>query len=264
MKNIILNRLCELEAENNVKILYACESGSRAWGFPSANSDYDVRFIYLRPVAWYLSIDHKRDVIEYPVDDDLDISGWDLKKALQLFNKSNPPLLEWLDSPSLYMEKYSIAAQMRSLSPEYYKPLACTFHYMHMAEGNFKEYLRGERIWTKKYFYVLRPILAVQWIQREMGVVPMRFGRLVDELITEPALKEAIHQLLETRQAGDELGYGPRIDIISEFIESELARFEEYKTKVKQPEPRPIETLDALFIRALGEVWGLQINQKAS
>ena len=78
MKNPIINRLQELEAENNVKILYACESGSRAWGFPSATSDYDVRFIYLRPVEWYLSIEQKRDVIEYPVENDLDISGWDL------------------------------------------------------------------------------------------------------------------------------------------------------------------------------------------
>ena len=260
MKNPIINRLQELEAENNVKILYACESGSRAWGFPSATSDYDVRFIYLRPVEWYLSIEQKRDVIEYPVENDLDISGWDLQKALQLFNKSNPPLLEWLDSPIVYVEKYSIAAQMRSLAPDFYKPLACAFHYMHMAEGNFREYLKGERIWTKKYFYVLRPILAVQWIQREMGVVPMRFERLVEELITDSALREAIYELLETRQAGDELGYGPRIDFISTFIEGELARFEEYKTKVKQPEPHPIDELNALFIRALGEVWGLQIE----
>ena len=177
-----------------------------------------------------------------------------------MFNKSNPPLLEWLDSPIVYVEKYSIAAQMRSLAPDFYKPLACAFHYMHMAEGNFREYLKGERIWTKKYFYVLRPILAVQWIQREMGVVPMRFERLVEELITDSALREAIYELLETRQAGDELGYGPRIDFISTFIEGELARFEEYKTKVKQPEPHPIDELNALFIRALGEVWGLQLE----
>src|SRR5512138_462471 len=98
METLITSRLAEIESDNNIKIVYACESGSRAWGFPSANSDFDVRFIYARPVEWYLSIADARDVIECPIDDRLDISGWDIKKSLQLFRKSNPPLLEWLGS----------------------------------------------------------------------------------------------------------------------------------------------------------------------
>ena len=106
MEQLIHSRLIEIEAKNAIKIVYACESGSRAWGFPSANSDYDVRFIYIRPVDWYLSIYEKRDVIEYPIDEQLDISGWDLKKALQLLRKTNPPLLEWLGSPIVYLEEY--------------------------------------------------------------------------------------------------------------------------------------------------------------
>ena len=105
MKEIILAQLNEIEKNHDVVILYACESGSRAWGFPSADSDYDVRFIYLRPVKWYLSVEEKRDVIEVPINEQLDINGWDLRKALQLFRKSNPPLMEGLGSPIVYLEK---------------------------------------------------------------------------------------------------------------------------------------------------------------
>ena len=109
MRQIILRELANLEKEHQVKILFACESGSRAWGFPSQDSDYDVRFIYLHPQDWYLSIEveRKRDVIELPISDDLDITGWDLRKALQLFKKTNPPLLEWLGSPIIYAEPYT-------------------------------------------------------------------------------------------------------------------------------------------------------------
>src|SRR5512138_690870 len=133
METLITSRLAEIESDNNIKIVYACESGSRAWGFPSANSDYDVRFIYIRPVDWYLSIDEKRDVIEYPINEQLDINGWDLKKALQLLRKTNPPLLEWLGSPIIYLEKYSIAEGMRQLARDYYSASNCLYHYLHMA-----------------------------------------------------------------------------------------------------------------------------------
>lgn len=125
MGEIILFHLKEIEARENVRIVFACESGSRAWGFPSSDSDYDVRFLHVRPVEWYLSIDKKRDVIERPVNGGLDINGWDLKKALRLFRKSNPPLLEWLGSPILYLERFSVAAKMRELIPVYYSPTAC-------------------------------------------------------------------------------------------------------------------------------------------
>jgi len=94
--------LARIEEDENISILWACESGSRAWGFESQNSDYDVRFIYLQRTEEYLRASDLRDVIEKPISDDLDISGWDLPKALRLFRKSNPPLLEWLQSPIVY------------------------------------------------------------------------------------------------------------------------------------------------------------------
>ena len=160
----IIQNLSDIEHAENVRIFFACESGSRAWGFPSADSDYDVRFLYIRPVEWYLSILEDRDVIEKPISGDLDINGWDLKKALGLFRKSNPPLMEWLGSPIVYRETGTIAQRMRDLAPTFYSPISSTYHYLQMARRNFREYLHGEQVWVKKYFYVLRPLFAVQWL----------------------------------------------------------------------------------------------------
>jgi predicted nucleotidyltransferase len=246
--------LNKIEASENIRIVYACESGSRAWGFPSADSDYDVRFLYVRPVAWYLSIDDKRDVIERPIYEGLDINGWDLKKALQLFRKSNPPLLEWLGSPIVYLEKYSVAGRMRQLATVHYSPTACLYHYLHMARGNFRDYLKGDEVWVKKYFYVLRPILAMNWIEKGWGVVPTNFNVLVNQLVTEPKLRSEIDRLLAAKRAGAELDQGPRIAPISEFIESELERWErheiaDYKVTLSG------DKLDELFRESLTEVW---------
>jgi predicted nucleotidyltransferase len=254
MKKAIITRLREVEEEKNVKVLFACESGSRAWGFPSSDSDYDVRFIYLHPVEWYLSIQKRRDVIEYPVSDQLDINGWDLPKALRLFRKSNPPLMEWLGSPIVYLEDFSIAEKMRQLAKEYFSPIASGYHYLHMAQGNYRDYLKGETVWLKKYFYVLRPILAVNWIENELGVVPTEFDALVEKLVIEPALKQAIDELIQAKRDGKELDYGPRIAPISEFIEQELERFENYKIDIDKVSA-PIEKLDEFFLQALDEVW---------
>ena len=113
----ILSRLSSIESAQDVKILYACESGSRAWGFASPDSDYDVRFVYVHKRDWYLSFDveRQRDVIECSIEDDIDCSGWDLRKALQLFARTNGALLEWLNSPIRYLERGDAAGSLRGV-----------------------------------------------------------------------------------------------------------------------------------------------------
>jgi len=256
MKSKILSCLREIEAEEIIRIVYACESGSRAWGFPSADSDYDVRFLYVHPVEWYLSIDAKRDVIERPLQDELDISGWDLKKALLLFRKSNPPLLEWLGSPIVYLEQCAVAESMRELLPDYYSPTACLYHYLHMARGNYREYLKGDVVWIKKYFYVLRPILAMIWIERGWGVVPTDFNILVDKLALEPPVVNEIAHLLEAKRAGAELDRGRRIEALSLFIAAELDRWEKNTTAMHEKHPANTDKLDELFRTTLAKAWG--------
>lgn len=254
MKDIILSHLKTIETEERVRIVYACESGSRAWGFPSSDSDFDVRFIYIHSLDWYLSIEKRREVIECPIEGNLDINGWDLRKALQLFRKSNPPLLEWLGSPIVYREVGSVATRLRTLAESAYSPTASLHHYLHMAQGNYREYLQGPNVWVKKYFYVLRPTLAMLWIEQEKGVVPTDFHILVDAVVTEHELKTAIHDLLVYKRAGAELDRGPRIPVISNFIDRELTRLEKTKFTITKS-PFSIEMLNQIFRIGLAESW---------
>jgi uncharacterized protein len=253
----IIEELKRIGKEEEVRILYACESGSRAWGFPSKDSDYDVRFIYIRPVEWYLSIFEKRDVIERPISNMLDINGWDLKKALNLFRKSNPPLLEWLQSPINYMENYSVAHQIRDISPLTFSPRSCMHHYLHMAKGNYRDYLQGDQVKIKKYFYVLRPILACEWIERYNTMPPIQFQSLVDGLVPDGSeLKAVIVNLLTRKIAGDEMDYEPRLNPINEFLEERIAYYEQTASSMQIAEGGQDRQLDHLFRSALKEVWG--------
>ncbi len=254
MRDIINTKLEEIERREEVRILYACESGSRAWGMASRNSDWDVRFLYVHPQAWYLAVDivHKQDVIERPLEDDLDINGWDLRKALGLFWKSNPSLLEWLDSPMIYLEQGKCAERLRALRAQYFSPRASWYHYLHMAQGNYREFLRGETVWIKKYLYVLRPLLVVRWLERELGPVPVLIQTLVDHVVNEGEIKEALEKLLEAKKTGDELGRRARVPILSEFIEHEFHRHGALSGPADHDKP-PVEPLNALFREILAE-----------
>ncbi|AWB43480.1 hypothetical protein DCC85_04075 [Paenibacillus sp. CAA11] len=257
MNEKIRRELRRIEKEEHVRILYACESGSRAWGFPSQDSDYDVRFIYVRPVEWYLSIFEKRDVIERPISDMLDIHGWDLKKALRLFLKSNPPLMEWLQSPMVYMEEGETAERIRALSPFTFSPKSSMYHYLHMAKGNYRDYLQGDQVKIKKYFYVLRPILACAWIEQFGSLPPIEFGTLVKALIPEGSeLGEAIEKLLARKKAGEELDMEPRIGPINGYLEAQIIYYEQLAAGMPSGAGDLDSRLDGEFRLTLQEVWG--------
>lgn len=251
----INRRLDEIESREEVTIIYACESGSRAWGFPSRDSDYDVRFIYVRPTEWYLRILEDRDVIERPIVDEIDINGWDLRKALRLFRKSNPPLLEWLQSPIVYRDKPELSRKLRALVPVFYSPKASMYHYLHMAEGNYRDYLKGEQVRTKKYLYALRPVLACRWIESGLGAVPMEFGRLCGKVLDDTHLRGEIDSLVERKRAGEELGSGPRNAAIDEFLRREIARLKDVAGTVDVNQSET-SRLDRFFTEALVAVNG--------
>lgn len=146
MRARVLQELDRIERERNVTVLYACESGSRAWGFASTDSDYDVRFVYVEKPDWFMQVDAPRDVIERPLDDELDVSGWELRKTLGLLRKSNPTLLEWLDSPLVYRQHVEATQPLRALAETFYSPPAARSHYLSMAKKNFRGYLQGDTV----------------------------------------------------------------------------------------------------------------------
>lgn len=255
MKEKILTEIKKIEEHYDVKICLAVESGSRAWGFPSKDSDYDVRFIYVHKKDWYLSIDQKRDVIELPINDLLDINGWELRKALRLFRKSNPPLMEWLHSGIVYYQAFSLVDKLKAIQNQVFLPQSALYHYLNMAKGNFRDYLRGDSVKIKKYFYVLRPVLACIWIERYNSVPPIEFQTLVRELLEEGQLKAEIHTLLERKISGDELDLEPKLTVINDFLEKEIKRLEEYTKTLKVSKKDMTPLLDDLFREVLEEVW---------
>jgi predicted nucleotidyltransferase len=223
--NKIRKKLLEIEEEHNVKVLFAVESGSRAWGFESTDSDYDVRFIFAHHKYWYLNILPKRDVIEYPIIDEFDYSGWDLRKTLFLLNKSNPVFFEWLKSPIVYYKDDYFYTIMEKLSKEYFSPISSVYHYLHMADGNYRHFLQAGEVKIKKYFYVLRPIMACMWIENYKETPPMEFDTLLTQ-IKDKALLDQINALLTKKRSGIEMGLEPKITIINDFIEDALQHFE--------------------------------------
>jgi predicted nucleotidyltransferase len=197
-------------------------------------------------MEWYLTIQDKRAVLEFPIDDNLDFSGWDIRKALGLFRRSNPPLLEWLGSPIVYQEKGDFANRLRVLSKEYYSPTSCIYHYLHMAQGNYKDYVRGEDIRLKKYFYLLRPILAIKWIEQGYGVAPTAFSSLLEHVALEPTLKQEIIRLMTLKETGAEADRVPQSPMVNQFVEAELERLSN-QTQTYQYNPAPFEVLDNIF-----------------
>lgn len=249
----VLRRLYKTERQEGVRILMAIESGSRAWGFASPNSDYDVRFIYTREKDWYVAVDfeEKRDVIEYAITDEIDLNGWDVRKALRLFWKSNPTFVEWIQSPITYINSGVFREAAIELLPQLYSVEKGIHHYHSMAKTNYRGYLRSELVPLKKYFYVLRPLLSIKWLETRQCPAPIEFQRIV-ELIDDKKLLKAIEKLLEKKKTNKEMELSPAIPILNNFIESELNRLELFQP-VKSERTAEMMQLNALFHKVLNE-----------
>jgi predicted nucleotidyltransferase len=260
---IIKIKLLEIEKDHNVKIVYAVEAGSRAWGFESTDSDYDVRFIYVHNKNWYLNVLPKRDVIEYPIVDEFDCSGWDLRKTLFLLNKSNPALFEWLESPIIYYKDDYFYKIMKQLSEEFFSPISSVYHYLHMASGNYRQFLQADEVKIKKYFYVLRPIMACMWIEKYKESPPMEFEKLLTQ-IKENKLLEKIVELLNKKRAGAEFGIEPRIEIINNFIEDALEHFENIANTFDPGKKPKQKLLEEGFIKIIDYVESARLPSMAN
>ena len=249
MREKIQEQLRRIEEAENIKILLAVESGSRAWGFASPDSDYDVRFIYIRRLEDYLRLDAIRDVIELPINDVLDINGWDLQKTLRLLHKSNPTLFEWFSSPIVY-QKTEFADKFRDLMMHYFSSKKTLYHYVSMAEGNYREYLKGDLVRAKKYFYVLRPVLACQWILDWGTPPPMLFSELLKaELPVE--LIDVVNQLLELKMNSPEVKLIKRISEINEYLDESIPRIKRAVRLLEDSLTPDWNELNQLFLQEL-------------
>jgi len=251
MREVIIEKLNEIERREGVRILHAVESGSRAWGFASPDSDYDVRFIYVRKPSYYLKLEPARDVIEWQLHETLDINGWDLPKTLRLLHKSNPTLFEWASSPIVYKTTKAWQA-ISACFPEYFLCESGVLHYLSMAESNYREYLKRDMVRVKKYLYVLRPILACQWILAKGTPPPMLFGELV-AAEAESALAEEIDRLLHIKVNVPEAKEMSRIEPLNQYIEKMLPEIKQAADALPKTAAKGFDALNRLFLDVLKE-----------
>lgn len=246
MEKQILSKLEQIELDYNIKIIHAVESGSRAWGFASKDSDFDVRFIYVRPLEYYLQLQKTNDVLNCELNDVFDINGWDIQKVLRLAYKSNPTIFEWSLSPIVY----KTSPQFEIIKDTIFKYFSCKsglYHYLNTAKSNYREYLKGDQVRLKKYFYVIRPLLACRWILDRQTPPPMLFSELVQTELPK-YMKPYIDYLLDIKMNSNEKELGDKIPQINDYIESEFIAIDELISKLPKEDIHKWQPLNSLFL----------------
>lgn len=248
MRETIINKLNEIEATNNITLLFACESGSRGWGFPSPDSDYDVRFIYVRSQKYYLSVAERKHDIHFPITDELDVYGWDIRKVLQLVRKSNTTPFEWLQSPVVYKEQEGFKDALFNLCRHYFSRRSNIHHYLGIAKGSMESMAADGEIRIKKLFYVLRPLLAAKWCMEKNSIAPMTIGPLMTLLPS--ALQNKVQELI-TLKAGASESFPVNIDNeLRTYIEHEMAALTEASNNLPRDQFE-LAPLDEFFVKTI-------------
>jgi predicted nucleotidyltransferase len=244
----VQRRLDAIARDQRCRILFAVESGSRAWGFPSPDSDYDVRFVYARPTDWYLSVYPGRDVIETPIEDEMDVNGWDLRKALHLVLKSNAVISEWMESPIVYRRDAAALRQLRGFADRMLNPRALAYHYLHLARRQVATKLSRDQIALKRYFYALRPALALRFLRLQAGKrPPMHLQGLIDGTDLSATTARIIDRLVAAKSRTREMGFGSRIPVLDRLIAAEVAAAAGSASEMPGRPVSDLEAADRLF-----------------
>lgn len=245
IEELVGRKLKEIEERENIRVLHAAESGSRAWGIASPDSDYDVRFVYVRPMDFYLKLQDKKDFIDWELNQVLDINGWDITKALQHFYKSNATLYEWGNSPIIYKTTPQWEKIMK-LAEEYFSGKSAMYHYYGTARKNYEAYLMEDMVKYKKYFYVLRPILACKWIEKKKCPPPVLFQTLAEEIM-EKEMKPAVDRLVEAKLQMTESEKRGKIQELNDYIQEKLEYYQALLSEMPEDRNKDWEPLNRSF-----------------
>ncbi len=220
VRPLVRSHLRRLEQERDLRVVFACESGSRAWGFASSNSDFDVRFIFVRPAAQYLRLRPPADAFDIHGENDLDLAGWDIRKAAELMRKSNSPLLEWLDSPIVYEADGVVSGRLVKLRQRYFDAKKSVYHYLSLAGNVWDKYISGhpEPV-RKKYLYALRPLACVRYINIHQRQPPTPFAAVLEGITLPVDVRDAMSTLITDKKADRELGAAPASGVLNQWIE---------------------------------------------
>lgn len=249
IKKEILESLQKIEKTEQVKILYAVESGSRCWGVESPDSDYDVRFVYVRKKKDYLQLQDRKDVIEWQLDDVLDVNGWDLDKTLKQFHKGNATLFEWANSSVVYKmtdEWKEIYAQAKA----YFSVKMALHHYCGTAKSTYMKYLQEEQVHYKKYIYALRPLLACTYIEKVHQIPPVLFDDLMKECLPGN-LKPSVVEMLKIKAETDEKALNPQIPKIRDYIQQQIVYYDSVLAGMEDDRNAAWDSLNSIFLQTL-------------
>lgn len=251
MKDKILQYLHKVQNENEIEILLACETGSRAWGFPSPDSDFDVRFIYRHKKDWYLNLNQQKDTIEKMYENnEFDLSGWDLKKSLNLLWKSNPPLLERIQSPIIYISDSEFIEGINILAQKSYSKIATMHHYLSMSKKIYLEFKDNPTVKLKKLFYALRTSIVCKWILEREEIPPIVFQKILKELHIQESIKQRIYELIDLKATKNEDYLHYKEVEINNFIERCIQEAEKGANSLPASKGK-IEDLNSFFLKNL-------------
>jgi uncharacterized protein len=260
VREFILDKLKNIEREERVRILYAVEAGSRAWGYHTDESDYDVRFIYIQEVPAYLNLQGTKDVIVKPARDSIEFSGWDLSKALKLLRKSNPSLMEWLTCENVYIEHPDIE-KVRKLRDRTFSPTRCLIHYYHMGKRNMEKYSKEEIKDIKKMMTIIRPWLAYKWIKEYQTFPPNGMNDMVDHIKMNEKMKATISSMLLSRANGKEVPF-PFLMYMEKYIQEDLLKLDGNLEDLHSNDSFHWGDINETFLNILEVVWGVHLDRK--
>lgn len=247
----IQTKLDQIEIEHRVRIPLAVESGSRAWGFASPDSDYDCRFIYVRPKDAYLSVFPQKDTIDYSPDAIFDLSGWDVRKAILHLVKSNAVMLEWLRSDVIYRKNDPFAAELWSLGQSFFHPVAVTWHYLSMAANKCREIKAGDSASIKTYLYVLRPLACARFIRQHQEIPFMEYARNLHEISVPKEILNEVEQLLTQKQQAKEADLLPKQELLLRYFDQEMAETEHWLSVNKVEKSKDKQKADDCFRKVI-------------
>lgn len=248
----VMRRLAAIERDEDVRILLAVESGSRAWGFHSPDSDYDARFIFVRRDDAYLALAQPRDVIETPIEGLFDVNGWDLGKALRLLIRGNSVVHEWLASPHVYIAVARFVSALAPIASEWRSAYADAHHYYGLLATQRGRFITGrEEVNLKKYFYAVRPAIALHWLRERDDPPPMDLPGLLQGVVLPPHVSASLDRLREAKRFDTELGTGPPIAELDAYIAEQAAWGMNAKGRMPKPDPELVERSNKLFRAAV-------------
>ena len=255
IKSTILQKLLETQRNYNVKIPLAVESGSRGWGFASPDSDYDCRFVYIHEKNWYLSVFDKPDIIEYAAGKVFDINGWDLRKFIAHTVKSNAVMLEWLSSNDVYQKDEAIASLLSELGGKFFNPVTVSHHYLGMAVKKYAELTSAGKSKLKHYFYVLRPLANIRYIETYEKMPHMKYNRTLAGIGLDKGVRNEIQLLLDTKKFTDESYVVERNEVLLRYFSDEIRRQSERLPNVRFEKNKNYDEADIVFRAIIEMAW---------